>query len=673
MDLSGYRDDSDDLDAGDRAAAQLLTFFAASRAPAPTVMDQGTSPPLKNNDLEKSVENPAKKKKPRRSDSNNVGPEDDMPESAIFDAHSSNAGGEENFEDVDEPASESSAAGDDAQAPKKERKKRGPNKKGKNSVSAMLEEANPKPKRPMSAYNYFFQAERAKLSGNVEETSKVIGQRWKDLKTDKRRCFVALAEKDSKRYREELREYQFRGAAGPKRMSVDVYDEENPEEFDVAVSETGSVDMYDHLPDQAAIEKTLKRSIEAVPSTLESRPTKKPKKPLTAFNMFYKEEKPRFQGTDMDKTQVTELIGQKWLELEPLLRQKYEAFADKDAHRYDVESAAYENFKAAAKAHPVAETRNEGNKKESRQKEATKKELSKKENPKKEVTKKDPAKKEALKKATRRKEVVKKESATKQDKVIASSMIVAGEEDTFNKQEKKPVESKKLKKRKEETEKVAKQPTAASQVVDLRSEMETKLPAQAPVVNVRTGVSQNSIQGDANRLMPQRAPVLRRGNPDGVAKASQAAPRLASAQQNMQNAAQNEAESLARLMASASNHGMNTHLPAGQDLQNMLQLRALMSMQGGFPTGRPPAPTQSAMPFNSLLRGGFPAGAGGFPGQHMAQNAIGQNMQQMLNMNAMAGQHQPYGARQGDPSLQALLPLILAQAPADLHPSQAAV
>ena len=73
------------------------------------------------------------------------------------------------------------------------------------------------PKRPLSAYNLYFQAERAKILSKQEEgkprigfegLGKIIGKQWRDLSSVEKKKYAKLAEKDSERYRKEMDVYQ---------------------------------------------------------------------------------------------------------------------------------------------------------------------------------------------------------------------------------------------------------------------------------------------------------------------------------------------------------------------------------------------------------------------------------------------------------------------------------
>jgi hypothetical protein len=73
------------------------------------------------------------------------------------------------------------------------------------------------PKRPLSAYNLYFQAERTKIIANQQEGNgprigfeglgKIIGKQWRDLSSADKKDYEKLAEKDSLRYRKEMDTY----------------------------------------------------------------------------------------------------------------------------------------------------------------------------------------------------------------------------------------------------------------------------------------------------------------------------------------------------------------------------------------------------------------------------------------------------------------------------------
>mmetsp|Transcript_12614 Transcript_12614/g.34990 ORF Transcript_12614/g.34990 Transcript_12614/m.34990 type:complete len:255 (-) Transcript_12614:37-801(-) len=99
-----------------------------------------------------------------------------------------------------------------------------------------------KPKRSLSAYNYFFQAERVKLlqalpgasnqdnddsNGSTEKLNhkktpcrkigfanmaRVISSKWKNISEEEKAPYVAMAKQDSTRYKQEMNEWKLKAA-----------------------------------------------------------------------------------------------------------------------------------------------------------------------------------------------------------------------------------------------------------------------------------------------------------------------------------------------------------------------------------------------------------------------------------------------------------------------------
>ena len=116
------------------------------------------------------------------------------------------------------------------------------------NLTAQQKKPKDKPKRPLSAYNFFFKAEREKIlkvvlaekpdevkndpesddyldeeaikrlkkeGGKVsfEEMGKLIGQRWKNIDPDRLATYSELASEDTERYKTEMQEYNGRQEA----------------------------------------------------------------------------------------------------------------------------------------------------------------------------------------------------------------------------------------------------------------------------------------------------------------------------------------------------------------------------------------------------------------------------------------------------------------------------
>ena len=87
---------------------------------------------------------------------------------------------------------------------------------GSGIVSRRKKKPKGMPKRPLSAYNLFFRAERSKVldvalqSGeriSFEGLGKIIGKRWQQLTNKERQLYDMLASKDTDRYRQEMEIY----------------------------------------------------------------------------------------------------------------------------------------------------------------------------------------------------------------------------------------------------------------------------------------------------------------------------------------------------------------------------------------------------------------------------------------------------------------------------------
>eukprot|EP00977_Amphora_coffeiformis_P008734 scaffold1982_cov93-Amphora_coffeaeformis.AAC.56 len=94
----------------------------------------------------------------------------------------------------------------------------------KTQANAVVVQQPVKPKRPLSAYNYFFQFERARLLDALpvraegkprrshgklgfRDMAKIIGGRWKAASEETRAYYAQFAEQDKERYKREKKIY----------------------------------------------------------------------------------------------------------------------------------------------------------------------------------------------------------------------------------------------------------------------------------------------------------------------------------------------------------------------------------------------------------------------------------------------------------------------------------
>jgi len=105
----------------------------------------------------------------------------------------------------------------------------------KNSIKAMKKHKDPnKPKRNLSAYWSFFLETRARMRKEnyrmtETETAKAIGILWKHIDPEKRKKYDDTAEKDAKRYKEEMKLYNA-GKFVPKNNDSEAHNTETGEE-----------------------------------------------------------------------------------------------------------------------------------------------------------------------------------------------------------------------------------------------------------------------------------------------------------------------------------------------------------------------------------------------------------------------------------------------------------
>ena len=175
---------------------------------------------------------------------------------------------------------------------KSSQRKVGAGEKDQDSYSGYLISRIPKPKRPMTAYNFFFQAERKKIldmgleaynammdpstssdveapkSGGTagmkaqvsfEEIGKTIGRHWKNVSKDDLKRHQALAKEESKRYEREMTIYAAEVAAVKEKAILHESNEEDSTEKGRCRSSAGTKAITDNETGSIAV-KDVKES-----------------------------------------------------------------------------------------------------------------------------------------------------------------------------------------------------------------------------------------------------------------------------------------------------------------------------------------------------------------------------------------------------------------------------
>ena len=163
--------------------------------------------------------------------------------------------------------------------------------------------ADAKPRGRMTAYAFFVQTCREEHKKkhpdeNVifAEFSKKCAERWKTMLDKEKKRFHEMAEKDKKRYDTEMEGYtppKGEKTRGKKRK---------------------------HIKDPNA-----------------------PKRSLSAFFWFCNDERSKVKAMNPEfgVGDIAKELGRRWSDVDPELKSKYEAMAEKDKARYDREMTAY--------------------------------------------------------------------------------------------------------------------------------------------------------------------------------------------------------------------------------------------------------------------------------------------------------------------------------------------
>jgi len=169
------------------------------------------------------------------------------------------------------------------------------------------------PKRPKSAYMMFSIDKRPEISKahpneSFGQLGKLLGQAWKEVTSDEKEKYNALAAKDKLRYQKEIAEYRAK-YPNPSSSSDDESDKKG--------------------------KRKRKKKKKKDPNA--------PKKNVSAFLHFSNAIRPRIKAENPTAKfgEIGKLIGQAWASVDPQEKEKYEEMAKKDRERYDTASKAY--------------------------------------------------------------------------------------------------------------------------------------------------------------------------------------------------------------------------------------------------------------------------------------------------------------------------------------------
>jgi len=147
------------------------------------------------------------------------------------------------------------------------------------------------PKKPLSAYFLFSQEERLKVKGenpelSITEVAKELGKRWATLEPSIKQSYEHRYQDSRKLYDAEMSQYK------PQKKKKD-------------------------------------------PNA--------PKQPLSAYFIFSTEERLKVKEGNPDYSicDVAKELGRRWADMDPAVKQRYQARAEEERQKYDVDMAAY--------------------------------------------------------------------------------------------------------------------------------------------------------------------------------------------------------------------------------------------------------------------------------------------------------------------------------------------
>lgn len=233
------------------------------------------------------------------------------------------------------------------------------------------------PKKPLSAFMFFSKRNRAEMKEQNPQLSfgqlgQLMGQKWKELTDAEKKPYEALNEKDKIRYQNEMKDYtpppdeegsRKRRKGGPKKTrSAYLFFQQEilPElkrsqpllKFGDVAKEIGK--RWKELPDDQKAPYIAKQDTDKqrYASELEewtknnppSPPrAKPPKKPLSAFMYFSKQNRAQVKAKNPDASfgALGKIMGDQWKSLSEAEKKKYEDLNAQDKIRYEEEMKDY--------------------------------------------------------------------------------------------------------------------------------------------------------------------------------------------------------------------------------------------------------------------------------------------------------------------------------------------
>ena len=177
------------------------------------------------------------------------------------------------------------------------------------------------PKAPLTSYFLFTAEVRAKIKAedpslSFGEIAKLIGQKWKEIDSETKDRYTKMAEDNKKKYDIEMAAYK-----------------ENNEDL---------VPVNDKSSQGKKPSKNVPKSV-ASPASKTKKDPNAPKVPSTAWFLFSADERLKVKAEDPSLTfgEIAKLIGQRWKEVDPEDKKRYEKIAEEGKKKYDIDMAAY--------------------------------------------------------------------------------------------------------------------------------------------------------------------------------------------------------------------------------------------------------------------------------------------------------------------------------------------